>query len=173
MQILLFIACLLAISFVGADEQALRRHRRREFNVNDEQKMVDTNFMEDEAFFIRVLGTSFSHSLCSSDCPCCNPSKWPEFVAAVDAYSGDDDKCFTRNDATSFILALNDCESGDTAYMSYDYENYGGTKEDPVYYCGTSSSDRNLLTKSQIMACEDTLRKKLKKEDGECGSSLC
>lgn len=111
--------------------------------------------------------------LCSSDCPCCNPSEWPEFVAAVDAYSGDDDKCFTRDDATSFILALNDCESGDVAYMSYDYQNSGGTKEEPVYYCGTSSSDRNFLTKSQIMACEAVLNEKVKNEGGECGSSFC
>ena len=168
----LVITCLLAISLVRSEEQTLRRYRRRD--VSDKQKKIDTNFMEDNAFFMRVLGTSFSYStLCSSDCPCCSPSDWPEFVAAVDAYSGDNDKCFTRKDETSFIIALNDCESGDVAYMSYDYANYGGTKEDPVYYCGTSSSDRNVLTKSQIMACEAILRETVKKEGGECGSSFC
>jgi hypothetical protein len=57
--------------------------------------------------------------------------------------------------------------------MSYDYQNYGGTQEDPVYYCGTSSSDRNFLTKSQIMACEAVLSEKVKNKGGECGSSFC
>jgi hypothetical protein len=91
----------------------------------------------------------------------------------VDAYTGEEDKCFTRDDATSLIVALDDCETGDVAYMSYDYQNYGGTTEAPVYYCGTSSSDRNFLTLSQIMACEAVLREKVEKEGGECGSSFC
>ena len=86
------------------------------------------------------------------------------------------DSCFVRLDENSDIIALDLCEtstlsgfeSGLTAYMSMDYLNRGGTAAEPVYYCGDSSSDINLLTELQGAACEALLETRVEQEGGTC-----
>lgn len=115
---------------------------------------------------------------CSLDCPCCNEAEWPEFVAAVERYTGRD-SCFVRSDDNlSQIIALDLCEtstlagfeSGITGYMSYDYENRGGTPDEPVYYCGDSSSSVNFVTQIEGAACEALIQSRVDEEDGLCNN---
>lgn len=114
-------------------------------------------------------------ALCLTDCPCCDSDEWPEFVAAVERYTPSD-SCFVRLDDTSDIIAFDLCEtstlagfeSGLTAYMSMDYQNRGGTPEEPVYYCGDSGSGVNFLTAAQGAACESLLESRVEQEGGVC-----
>lgn len=143
---------------------------------------------EDSVFFERILhdGNSLPTPLpterptklpttselsCDPSCPCCD-QQWDEsteFTAAVESYS-EDDSCFSRVDDTSDIIALSVCDAGyDVAYFSYDYENYGGTKDEPVKYCGTSSSDRLLLDDNAADECEALIRNLAEEmTPGEC-----
>ena len=118
---------------------------------------------------------------CNSDCPCCNASDWPEFVSAVKAYSAEKCTgkgcCYTRQDSTSDIILLNECDPTKTddppynsAFMSYDYT---GTYTDRCVVgrtcslCGDSAFGLPpiVLTDSEADACDALLRSRVKDVD--------
>lgn len=105
------------------------------------------------------------NSICNPSCPCCNSNNWPEFVQAVMSYNGPSDSCYTRNDNAGAILALVTCDPRYVAYMSYDYAQ-------GAQYCGTSSSDRLYLTKSQGSCCLDILTKRVAETHGVCDATF-
>ena len=126
------------------------------------------------------VGSDEDASDCDPDCPCCS-AEWPEFVAAFEGWSGTD-TCYERQDPNSRIIALDICEpefydpawwaSYIGAYMSVSYYTRGGTPNNPVYYCGDSSSNIQYVTESEGAVCEAMIRNKVDEKGGVCTSDL-
>ena len=90
-------------------------------------------------------------------------------MTAYNIFDGTD-RCYDRQDANgSYIFLLDICDMSDTAYMSFDYSNFGGTPMDLVYSCGTRASERSFITLEQVQVCQELLKNKV----AEFGTVVC
>lgn len=98
---------------------------------------------------------------CNPECPCCDSTKWPEFVDVIESGGA---SCYSQNDPKeSNLAAAIQCNpSYQVAYMSYSYSGMfkGGR------FCGDSGTARQFLDATEALACMDVV-------DAAIGATSC